>query len=69
MKFFSDRFGFDNKQYNLMDLDFVQNINGYEVTESTNIQELEKIYTEDTFLSDYNKIIPEYYVILKLSVS
>lgn len=69
MRFFSDRFGFDNKQYNLMDLDFVQNINGYEVAESTNIQELEKIYTEDTFLSDYNKIIPEYYVILKLSVS
>lgn len=69
MRFFSDRFGFDNKQYNLMDLDFVQNIKGYVLVESTDIQELEKIYTEDNFLSDYNKIIPEYYVILKLSVS
>jgi O-methyltransferase involved in polyketide biosynthesis len=69
MKFFSDRFGFDIKQYNLMDLDFIQNIKGYEVIESTDIQELEKIYTKDNFLSDKNKILPEHYVILKLSVS
>jgi hypothetical protein len=67
MRFFSDRFGFDNKQYNLMNLDFIQNLNDYVLVESTDIQELEKRYTEDNFLSDYNKIIPEYYVVLRLS--
>jgi O-methyltransferase involved in polyketide biosynthesis len=68
MKFFSDRFGFDNKQYNLIDLDFIQNIKEYVLVESTDIQELEKIYTEDNFLSDYNKIIPEYYMVLRRSL-
>lgn len=65
MRFFSDRFGFDNKQYNLIDLNFIQNIKGYELVESTDIQDLEKTYTNDNFLADYNKIIPEHYVILR----
>jgi O-methyltransferase involved in polyketide biosynthesis len=69
IKFFSDRFGFDNKQYNLMDLDFIQNLKGYNLIDLTDIQELEKRYTKDNFLSEYNKIIPEYYIILKVSQS
>lgn len=67
MRFFSDRFGFTENQYNYIDLDFIQNINGYGLVESTDIQELEKTYTEDNFLSDYNKILPEYYVVLRRS--
>jgi O-methyltransferase involved in polyketide biosynthesis len=65
MRFFSDRFGFDNQKYNLIDLDFFQKLKGYKLIESTDIQELEKIYTEDNFLSDNNKILPEYYIIFK----
>ena len=69
MRFFSDRFGFAENQYNLIDMDFIQNIKGYDLVEFTDIQELERIYTDDNFLSDYNKIIPEYYVILRPSQS
>ncbi|MFE3845509.1 class I SAM-dependent methyltransferase [Thermoplasmatota archaeon] len=65
MRFFTDHFGFAENQYNLIDSDFIQNINGYKPVESTDIQELEKTYTEDNFLSDYNKILPEYYVLLR----
>ena len=64
-RFFSDRFGFNHNQYNLLDMDFIQNINGYELVESTGIQELEKTYTKDNFLKDINKIIPEYYAVLR----
>jgi len=65
MRFFSDHFGFAENQYNLIDADFIQEINGYELVESTDIQELEKTYTEDNLLGDYNKIIPEYYAVLR----
>ena len=65
MRFFSDRFGFAENQYNLIDTDFIQNIKGYELVESTDVQELEKTYTRGNFLADYNKIIPEYYIVLR----
>jgi len=65
MRFFSDHFGFAENQYNLIDTDFIQEINGYELVESTDIQELEKTYTKDNLLADYNKIIPEYYAVLR----
>jgi len=52
MRFFSDRFGFDENLYNLLDTDFIQNIKGYEMVESTDIQELEKKYTRDNSLAD-----------------
>jgi O-methyltransferase involved in polyketide biosynthesis len=65
MRFFSNRFDFDENQYNLIDLDYIQNIKEYELVESTYIKELEKTYTKDNFLLDYNKILPEHYVVLK----
>ena len=69
MIFFSEHFGFDNQKYNLIDMNFIQNIKGYTLIESTDIQELEKIYTEDNYLSNNNKLLPEYYIIFKKSQS
>jgi O-methyltransferase involved in polyketide biosynthesis len=65
MRFFTDRFGFAENQYNLIDSDFIQNIKGYRLVESTDIQELEKTYAKSNLLSNYKKILPEYYDIMR----
>lgn len=65
-QFFNKRFGFKETNYNFLDLDFINNIAGYKTVELTNIQEVEKRFTKDNYLDDYDKILPEYYAVLKL---
>lgn len=65
-RFFSERFGFNETNYNFLDFDSIQNITRYELLEMTDIQKLEKRFTPDNFLKNSKKILPEYYVILKL---
>ncbi|NIM65393.1 MAG: hypothetical protein GTO51_05310 [Candidatus Latescibacteria bacterium] len=63
-EFFSKRFGYKEARYNLFDADFVRSIPGYSVVEITSIQDLEKVYSKTTFLSDYENILPEQYAVL-----
>ena len=65
-RFFAERFGFDETNYNFFDFDLIQNIAGYKLVELTDIQELEKRFTENNYLDNFNKILPEYYAVLKL---
>ncbi len=65
-RFFAERFGFNEMNYNFFDFDLIQNINRYKLLELADIQELEKRFTEDNYLNNYDKILPEYYAVLKL---
>ncbi|UCF12041.1 MAG: class I SAM-dependent methyltransferase [Thermoplasmatales archaeon] len=65
-RFFAERFSFKETQYTFLDFDFIQTIQGYESLELTDIQELEKRFTKNNYLDNYDKIIPEYYAVLKL---
>ena len=65
-RFFAERFGFNETNYNFLDFDLIQNINRYKLLELTDVQELEKRFTEDNYLDNYDKILPEYYAVLKL---
>jgi len=63
--YFDGRFGHKKTQYHLFDVDFLTSIKGYHIMEHTDIQQLEKQYLNTTILNDYEKIIPEHYVVLK----
>jgi O-methyltransferase involved in polyketide biosynthesis len=64
-KFFAERFGHKETEYNLIDSDFINAIRSYEVIKSTNIQELERLYAGTSVLSNYEEILPENYAVLK----
>ena len=64
-KFWADRFGQQETSYNLFDVDFAAFIPGYDVVEVTTIQELEKVFSNTTFLANYDEIIPENYAVLR----
>jgi len=64
-KFFAERFGHQETEYNLFDHNFIKTIRSYEVIDSTNIQELESRYADTSVLSDYEEILPENYAVLK----
>ena len=64
-RFFSERFGFEEYSYNFLDFEFTQNVSEYNIIEMTDIQKLEKRFSKNIFLKDFDKILPEYYVILK----
>ena len=62
--FFADRFGFKASDYNLFDLEFIKFIKGYQLLETSDAVEQERIYADTNILADYNKILPENYAIL-----
>jgi len=64
-EFFSERFGREEIEYNLFDIDFIQSIRNYEMIELTDIQELERIFAQTDQLSNFEEILPEYYALLK----
>jgi O-methyltransferase involved in polyketide biosynthesis len=64
-KFFADRFGHAEIDYNLFDEDFVRSRPGYEVLEITNVQEQERALSGTNILADYDQILPEYYALLR----
>lgn len=64
-KYFTERFGFKETKYNFFDVDFICSINGYELVEVRNIQELENLYSSTTLLKDYENILPENYAVLQ----
>lgn len=62
--FFADRFGFKASDYNLFDLEFIKSIKGYQLLETSDAVEQERIYAGTNILADYNKILPENYAVL-----
>lgn len=63
-EFFEKRFGHRRKNYNLLDVDTVRSVPGYELVELTDIQELEQAYSSTRVLSNYEEILPEDYAVL-----
>lgn len=63
--FFERRFGHQRTDYNFLDVDFVGSLSGYELVELTDIQRLERSYSNTRLLSDYRKILPESYAVLR----
>lgn len=63
-QFFSKRFGIEKASYNIFDIDFLRSVDGYEVSEVTDVQELERVYAGTSHLADPDKIIPEHYAVL-----
>jgi O-methyltransferase involved in polyketide biosynthesis len=64
-EFFERRFGHGGERYNLLEVGFVRSIPGYELVELTDIQELEKVYSDTRLLSKYDEILPENYAVLR----
>ena len=65
IKYFDEKFDHKRTQYNLFDIDFLKSIKEYDALEFTNIQQLEEKYLKTTILQDYEKILPENYVVLR----
>ncbi len=64
-KYWAEKFNYKENCYNLFDVDFIQNIMGYEIIELTDIQKLEKRFLKTNILKNYENILPENYVVLK----
>ena len=64
-KFFAERFDYRRGDYNLFEMGFVSSIPGYEVVETTSVQQLETVYAHTTRLAVYEQILPENYAVLK----
>jgi O-methyltransferase involved in polyketide biosynthesis len=64
-EFFERRFGHRRTDYNFLDAGFVGSLSGYELVELTDIQRLERAYSDTELLSDYQKILPESYAVLR----
>jgi O-methyltransferase involved in polyketide biosynthesis len=62
--FFADRFGFEARDYNLFDREFIESIASYQLLEISDATEQERIYAGTNVLADYSKILPENYAIL-----
>jgi O-methyltransferase involved in polyketide biosynthesis len=65
IKYFEKRFGYKKTEYSLFDVDYFTSILGYNISERTNIQQLEKKYLNTNILQDYEKILPENYIVLR----
>ena len=63
-RFFNERFGYEETRYNIFDVDVLRSVDGYEVSEVTDVQELERVYAGTSHLADPDKIIPEHYAVL-----
>jgi O-methyltransferase involved in polyketide biosynthesis len=64
-KFCAERFGHKETHYTLFNEEFIHEIQGYTPIEQTNIQKLEKRYTDSFLLKNYWEILPENYVVLQ----
>jgi len=63
-KFFSDRFNFNVKNYNLLGDDFIKSIEGYKLIESTDVVEQEWKINQSNFLKNHDDILLENYAVL-----
>jgi hypothetical protein len=64
-KFCAERFGHTETHYTLLNKEFIHEIQGYAPVEQTDIQKLEKRYTDSVLLKNYCEILPENYVVLQ----
>jgi O-methyltransferase involved in polyketide biosynthesis len=64
-KFCSERFGHKETRYTFFDEEFIHGIPGYTSVEQTDIQRLERQYTQTALLVNSLEILPENYVVLK----
>lgn len=64
-KFCATRFGHAETHYTLLDEEFIHELQGYTAVEQTDIQELEKRYTDTVLLKNYCEILPENYIVLQ----
>jgi O-methyltransferase involved in polyketide biosynthesis len=63
--YFLDWFGFEKQKYNLFNLSFLKNINGYKIEEITDVTKQEKIFSNTNIMQDYNNILPTDFCVLK----
>ncbi|MEX2263592.1 MAG: class I SAM-dependent methyltransferase [Bryobacteraceae bacterium] len=63
--FFVRRFGFETQAYNLFGEDFICSLGGYGVVRITDATAEERTYAGTAILSDYDKILPENYAVLR----
>lgn len=64
-RFFGERFGYGETDYNLFDVEVLRAVDGYEVAEVTDVQTLERVYAGTSYLADKNEIILEHYAVLR----
>ncbi|MFH1842570.1 MAG: class I SAM-dependent methyltransferase [bacterium] len=64
-EFCASRFGHDREQYNLLALDDMAAVDGYELVELTDIQQLEVEFAGTRVLANFQEILPENYVVLR----
>lgn len=64
-KFCAERFGHKETHYTFFDEEFIHGIPGYTPVEQTDIQRLERQYTQTALLVNSHEILPENYVVLK----
>jgi len=63
-KFFAERFGVKENEYNLIDTGFIASIEGYSVAELRSIGDLELLFSDTRILQDPGEILPESYALL-----
>ncbi len=64
-KFCAERFGHKETHYTFCNEEFIHGIQGYTLVEQTDIQKLEKRYTDSALLKNSYEILPENYVVLQ----
>jgi len=62
--FFSDRLGRPRADYNLFDVEGIESLAGYRIEETTDIQKLEREFSDTGCLQSYEEILPEHYAML-----
>jgi O-methyltransferase involved in polyketide biosynthesis len=63
--FCAARFGHAETDYTLFDAAFLRSIRGFAVVDLTDIVSLEKRFSEDKKLVDFERILPEHYAVLE----
>jgi len=64
-KFFAERFGHGESEYNVFDADLLRTIDGYEIVELADIVELERRFSNERKLTAPQEILPERYAVLE----
>lgn len=65
IQFFSSRFGYATSGYSFLEPEWFHHIPGYTVVRESDIQTLEEVVLQTSFLKDSDAIIPEHYVIMQ----
>ncbi len=63
-KFFSERFDYAEHNYSFIDDKIIDSIEGYDVLEKSNVIEQEQNFVGSNILKNYEKILPENYVVM-----